>query len=383
MTTTKVPFLDLRVTDDDERLALLAAVDRVLRHGRIVLGPEVAQFEEQVAARVGRRFAIGVNSGTDALILALRALGIGRGDEVLVPALSFVATANVVKLAGAEPVFVDLDADMNMDPGAIEPLITERTRAILPVHWAGKVCRVEEICAIAARHGLPVIEDGAQAFDAVRHGSKAGSFGLLGCFSMNCMKVFASLGEAGMVVTDDEALHGRLVQLRYHGLISKEHCGVPSHNGRLDTVHAAMLLERLARFDEVIARRRDNADYYSQRLAGVVDVPREEPGCRDVYYLYIIATDRRDDLQLFLSERGIETKQPHVLMPDHPAHAGGLGNWSQAAKVHHRRLCLPVHEKLAAEQRQYVADSILTFFGEADERVRLSNSDVCSRANAE
>lgn len=358
----RVPFLDLRVSDDGEREALLAAVDRVLRHGRIVLGPEVTDLEEEVAIRVGRRFAVGVNSGTDALILTLRALGVGPGDEVIVPALSFVATANVVTLAGATPVFADLDSDMNMDPAKVEALITPATKAILPVHWAGKICRIEDFCAITQRHGLVLIEDAAQAFDAERHGRKAGSFGLAGCFSMNCMKVFASLGEAGMVVTDDEALRDRLIQLRYHGLITKESCGTPSHNGRLDTLQAAMLKVRLDRLGEVIDRRRANAAYYSRHLASVVEIPREDPECRDVYYVYIISTEQRDALQDFLTERGIEVKQPHILIPDHPAHHGALGNWSSAAAMHQRRLCLPVHEKLTTAERDHVVKSVLSFF---------------------
>ncbi|BAE48879.1 Predicted pyridoxal phosphate-dependent enzyme [Paramagnetospirillum magneticum AMB-1] len=362
MTPPTVPYLDLRVTDDAEREDLLAAVDRVLRHGRIVLGPEVAEFEARIAARVGRRFAVGVNSGTDALILALRALGIGAGDEVIVPALSFVASANIVKLAGAVPVFADLGPDMNMDPAVIEGLITPATRAILPVHFAGKICRMEEICAIAERHRLLVIEDAAQAFDAVRHGRKAGSFGQVGCFSMNCMKVLASLGEAGVIVTDDDALHDHLVQLRYHGLVTKESCGFLSHNGRLDTVHAAMLSVRLDRFDEVMRRRRDNAAYYSARLGHLVDVPRDDADCQDAYYIYVIATDRRDALQDFLTARGIETKQPHILMPEHPVHKDARGFWDNAARVHHRRLSLPISEKLTDTQRTYVADAIVEFF---------------------
>lgn len=362
MSSIKVPYLDLRVTDDSERQELLAAVDRVLRHGRIVLGPEVAEFEAKIADRVGRRFAVGVNSGTDALILALRALDIGSGDEVIVPALSFVATANMVKLTGAEPVFADLGADMNMDPAGIEALITPATKAILPVHFAGKICRMKEICAIADRHGLLVIEDAAQAFDALYNGHKAGSFGKVGCFSMNCMKVLASLGEAGVIVTDDEDLRDHLVRLRYHGLVSKESCGFLSHNGRLDTVHAAMLMVRLDRLDEVMRRRRDNAEYFSSRLGHLVEVPHDDPDCRDAYYIYVISTDRRDALQDFLTARGIETKQPHILMPEHPVHQGARGSWKQAARVHQRRLSLPISEKLTDEQRAYVADMVLEFF---------------------
>jgi len=360
----RVPFLDLRVTDEGERAELLSAVDAVLRHGRIVLGPETGEFEQRVAERVGRRFAIGVNSGTDALILSLRALGIGPGDEVIVPPLSFVATANTVALSGATPVFADLDDDLTLDPASVKPLITSRTRAIVPVHWAGKVCRMEEIVPLAEKHELFVIEDAAQAFDAERNGKKAGAFGTVGCFSMNCMKVFASVGEAGAVVTDDPALRDKLIQLRYHGLIDKETCGALSHNGRLDTIQAAMLIKRLDRLDAVIEARRMNAAYYTDRLSGLVATPREDNAGRDVYYTYQILTERRDELMAYLATRGIETKPGHLyLMPDQPVYRdGGKAVCANARKLHPRILCLPVSEKLTEAQREYVAESVREFF---------------------
>ncbi len=166
----KVPFLDLRVTDPTEKAALIAAVGRVFDHGRIILGPEVEEFERALVAQVGRKHVVGVGSGTDAVILALRAIGLGRGDEVITTPLSFIATANAIRIVGATPVFADIDNDLNLDPATIEPLITSRTRAIVAVHWAGLVCRMDEIRAIAEKHGLLLAEDCAQAFGATRGG---------------------------------------------------------------------------------------------------------------------------------------------------------------------------------------------------------------------
>ena len=232
----KVPFLDLRVSDETERKGLLAAIETVLLHGRIVLGPEVETLEKRVAGECDRAFAVGVNSGTDALILALRSLNLNPGDEVITTPLSFIATANAIRLNGLVPVFADIGNDLNLDPSSIPSLISPRTKSILVVHWAGKLCRMDAIKSIAEQHKLVVVEDASQAYGAQMGMEKAGHFGHIGCFSMNSMKLFASLGEAGMVVTDDMELYQRLIALRYNGLVNREECHYVSHNGRLDTL---------------------------------------------------------------------------------------------------------------------------------------------------
>lgn len=252
----KVPFLDLRITDDKEKAELLGAIGNVFSHGRIVLGPEVKEFEEHMARYCGRRFAIGVNSGTDALYLALRAAGIGAGDEVITTSLSWIATANAIALTGATVVFADIQEDLNIDPVSIKKLITKKTKAIVPVHYTGKVCRMDEIMALARDHQLSVVEDASQAFGASNNGRKAGSFGALAAFSMNAMKVFASCGEAGAIVLDDEKMYHRLAALRYNGTVNREECIDVSLNGRIDTIQAAVLLKRLPRVDGIITRRR-------------------------------------------------------------------------------------------------------------------------------
>ncbi|TAN54769.1 MAG: DegT/DnrJ/EryC1/StrS family aminotransferase [Rhodospirillales bacterium] len=359
-----VPFLDLRVTDPEERSDLIEALTKVLDHGRIMLGPEVAELERRVAEYIGRSYAAGTGSGTDSLVLAWRALGIGPGDEVITTPLSFIATANAIRLNGAMPVFADIDDDLNLDPATIETMITPKTKAIVPVHWAGKVCRMEEIMAIAERHNLIVVEDASQSFGASRHGRKAGSFGKIGCFSMNSMKTFGSLGEAGMIVTDDAALREKLEALRYNGLVNREFCHLVSHNGRLDTVQAAFLLKRLDRYATLLAKRQETSDYYDHALGNVVRVPRREKDCVDVAYTYQIQCDRRDELQAYLSQQGIETKVQHKpLMPHQKAYQDCRHACPNAERLIERTLCLPVSEKVAPAQRESVAKHVRAFFG--------------------
>lgn len=359
-----VPFLDLRVESAEERGAYLAAIDRILQHGRILNGPEVAQFEEAVARYCGTAYAVGVSSGTAALFLAVRSLGIGAGDEIILPALSFVGSANGVALTGAKPVFVDIGEDMLMDPAAIERAITARTKAIMPVHFTGAMCRIAEIEAIARKHGLHLIEDAAPAFGGMRDGRKAGSFGPVGCISMNPMKVLNALGEAGVVLCHDAATRQRLEELRYHGMVNKEYCQAVSFNGRIDTIQAAVLLQRLSRIETAIARRREVASAYARGLGDIVQVPTEPPGTRNVYYTYTIQTPQRDALKAHLDSQGVETKIYHAqLMPEQPVYAADAHSAFPVGNAVVRRvLCLPIHEKIPGAQVDYVIAAVQRFF---------------------
>lgn len=360
----KVPFLDLRIRDDVQRQELLKAVDTVLQHGMIVMGPEVKQLEEKVAARCNRKYGVSVNSGTTALFLTLKSLGIGPGDDVITTSLSWIATANAIALTGARPVFADIREDLNIDPVSIERLITPRTRVILPVHYTGKICQMSAIMDIAKRHDLMVVEDAAQAFDASYSGHKAGSFGIAGCFSMNPMKVFAACGDAGMIVTDRQDIYERLLALRYNGTVGREKCMEPSLNGRMDTLQAAILLIRLDGVDGIIRKRREIASWYKEQLSGVVKIPQEAEGEWDVYYTYIIQVSRRDELKGFLETRGIETKIQHpYLMPEQPAYQNTTrGDFLNAKRLVKQILSLPVHEKLTRKMIDYVAVCILEFY---------------------
>ncbi len=361
----KVPFLDLRITDETEKRLLLDAVERVFDHGRLVMGPELNELEEKFAACCRRKYAVGVSSGSDALFHSLRSLGIGPDDEVITTSLSWIATANAIAMTGATPVFADIDDDLNISPQSAARLITPQTRAIVPVHYTGKICRIDEIAAIAAQHSLFVVEDAAQAFKASFKGQPVGSFGDVASFSMNPMKVFAACGEAGCIVTDDPAVYDKLVSLRYNGTVNRETCIMPGLNGRMDTLQAAILLIRLERLNALIEKRRLIADWYNELLADVVTTPVERDDCRDVYYTYTIQADDRDNLADFLTSREIETKIQHpILMPDQPAYAHKVkGEFKNAARIVNRILSIPANEKITRQQVEYAAQCIREFYG--------------------
>lgn len=360
----KVPFLDLRIKELKYRKELLDAIDSVFKHGIFVMGPEVQLFEDRIAKSVGRKFAIGVNSGTDALFLALKSAGIGEGDEVITTSLSWIATANAIALTGAVPVFADIRDDLNIDPESVKRLINSRTKVILPVHYTGKICQMDSLMRIANDHGLILIEDASQAFNATYKNQKAGSFGTLACFSMNPMKVLGALGEAGVIVTDREDLQQKLIALRYNGTVNREICIEPSINGRLDTLQAAILLKKLDGVESIISMRRFNASYYSERLSDMVEIPAEDREERDVYYTYTIKSDQRDGLKDYLEENGIETKIQHpFLMPEQPAYKDNVkGQFQNARKIVRKILCLPVHEKMSKEDLGYVVKKVNEYF---------------------
>jgi dTDP-4-amino-4,6-dideoxygalactose transaminase len=339
-------------------------VEGVLRHGRIVMGPEVAELETALAQRCERSFAVAVGSGSGALYLALRCLDLKPGDEVITTSLSWVATFNAIAAAGALPMAVDIGDDLNMNPAAIEAAITPNTRAIVAVHYAGLVCDMASIMEIAARHGLDVVEDAAQAFSAHRDGSPAGSFGRLAAFSMNPMKVFSAYGEAGAVVCDEASLRDRLTMLRYAGTVNREECREISLNHKPDTIQASMLLVALRHLKEKINRRREIAHHYTRKLSAFVTCPAELKGVHHIFYDYIIQCDRRDELMDFLTSQRIEVKIHHRnLMPDQPAYEGlPRRDIPIANHAINRILSLPCHGAMSDGEAERVAAAVRDFF---------------------
>jgi len=281
--------------------------------------------------------------------------------------LTCIATENAIYLCGATPVFVDIGPDLNINADLIDEAITPRTKIILPVHFTGKLCDMTKIVEIAERNNVILVEDAAQAFGASFNGRMAGSFGQINCFSMNSMKVLNSYGEAGAVVTNDEGLRDKMLSLRYAGTINAEDCHIPSLNGQIDTIQAAMLLVSLRYYEDKVDRRRKMADFYSQALGEVVSCPKEEPGYHDVYYTYTIVAERRDQLREFLASKGIETKIHHpILMPYHTAYRDILPkpNIPMAEKQVARIVSIPSHENITLDEAEYVASSIREFYGE-------------------
>ena len=366
----EIPYVNLTAQHSPIKSRLLAAVGDVIDHGNFIFGEEVEEFEKRFAALCGGGYAVGLNSGTDALILALKALGVGPGDEVITPPNSFVASASCIALLGARPVFVDVGEDYNIDPDLIEAAITPRTRAILPVHLTGRPAAMDRIREIAQDRGLFIVEDAAQAVCAEYRGMRIGSLGDVGCFSLHPLKTLNACGDGGVLTTNDAGLYEEIKILRNHGLEDRDHCGQWSYNSRLDTVQAAMLLVKLDYLGEWTDLRRANASYYQSGLAGLeqVQAPQDAPGEKAVYHTFVIQADRRDQLQAFLAERGVRTAV-HYPIPIHMQKAAegweyGSGSFPVTERLAGRILSLPVYPELQTHQLDYVVACVRTFFDE-------------------
>jgi dTDP-4-amino-4,6-dideoxygalactose transaminase len=303
---TKVPYTALAQQAAAIKPDLLRAVESVIDSGRYILGPEVGAFEQEFAAYCGASHALGLSNGTDALHLALSALGVKAGDEVITAPNSFLASAATIAIVGATPVFADISSDLNIDPQAIEAAITPRTRGIIPVHLTGRPARMPEILDLAKRHGLFVLEDAAQAVGANRDGTRVGAWGDAATFSLHPLKNLHAYGDAGMVTTNRAEIADRLRLSRNHGLRGRDACEFWSYNCRLDEIHAAMLRIQLRHLDEWTEARRARAFRYNDGLRRWVTVPDEVPGEYCVYQTYMIQADDRDALKQYLNDNGVE-----------------------------------------------------------------------------
>jgi len=363
--TCGVRFLDLRLQNQDELHHLHTVLNQIAEHGIVVNGPEVASFENLTKQFFRCKYALGVGSGTDALITSLLTLGIGPGDEVIVPCLSFVGTASVISMVGATPCFVDIDWDYCIDPKHIIGAITPRTKAIMPVHFTGHMAKMDKIMEIAKEYHLAVIEDAAPAFGAEYLGKKAGTWGTFGCFSMNPMKVLGALGPAGLVVSNTSDLFQALQRQRYHNK-DTELCFGPGINARMDGIQAAVLSYRLKKLPALLNRRREIARYYNDHLKMHCDIPYSENIETRVYYTYSILTQHRDKLMEFLGQHAIETKIQHrLLMPRHPVfqlHQQHKQPFEIGDVVADQLLCLPIHEKMTDSQVEKVVSISQKFF---------------------
>ncbi len=359
-----IPLLDLVAQYNTIKPEIDAAIQEVLTSGRFILGPNVTAFEQEAAAYLGVRHAVGVASGTDALIIALRAAGVGLGDEVIVPAYSFFATAGAVMTVGARPVFVDVDPETYLlDTGGLDAALSPRSKAIIPVHLYGQPADMDEITAFARQHGLAVIEDNAQAFGAQYKGRRTGSLGDLGCLSFFPSKNLGGYGDGGMVTTNDDALAEKARMLRTHGWKKKYFPEMLGYNSRLDELQAAVLRVKLKYVDAWNARRAGLARDYSARLRemGVV-VPVEAPNRTHVYHLYIIRAPGRAAFQQRLKEQGVasEVYYPQPLHLAAPCRA--LGWQAGALPVSERAsletLALPLYPEMQADQVAHLLQAV-------------------------
>lgn len=375
-----VPLLDLKAQYATIREEVMAAVDDVMVSQYFILGPKVKELEEAVAEYSKSKHAVGVSSGTDALLISLMTEGIGEGDEVITTPYSFFATAGCVSRTGARPVFVDIDPmSFNIDPAGIEAAITDKTRAIIPVHLYGQVAEMDPIMKIASEHNLAVIEDGAQAIGAEYKGRRAGSIGHYGCFSFFPSKNLGGIGDGGMVVMNDDERADKLRIMRGHGGKPKYYHSMIGGNFRLDAIQAAVLMVKLARLDAWTEGRQKNADIYRKKFqdAGVVVglqemngvkgvvLPELMPERRHIYNQFVIRVDKRDDIRGFLKDKGIGN-EVYYPVPFHMQECFAdlgykEGNFPHSEAAARETLAVPIYPELTDEMIGEVVDAIVEF----------------------
>jgi dTDP-4-amino-4,6-dideoxygalactose transaminase len=400
----RVPLLDLQAQYAPLRAAILDAITLVSDSQRFIMGPEVEALEHELADRLAVRHAIGVSSGTDALLVALMALDIGPGDEVVTSPYSFFATAGSIVRLGARPVFVDIEPDTcNIHPAGVEAAITPRTRAIMPVHLYGQSADLDPILAIARRRGLPVIEDAAQAIGARYQGRLVGGIGDIGCFSFFPSKNLGAFGDAGLVTTNDDDLAHRLRMLRNHGMEPKYHHHLVGGNFRLDALQAAVLRVKLPHLDGWTAARRRNAERYrllfadtgtladgdtgprehrdtearehgntktrhavTVDLTGSVKLPVEQAACWHVYHQFVVHVRDRDGLRRHLAENDVGTEiyypGPLHLQPCFADLGHARGDFPRAEAAAAASLALPIYGELTEEQQGWVVEAIAEYY---------------------
>jgi len=361
----RVPLLDLKAQWATLRDDAMRGVAEVLDSQICIGGPKIVELERQIAGLSDCRYAVGVSSGTDALLCSMMALGLGPGDEVITPPFTFFATAGSIVRAGATPIFVDVDPrTYNLNPELIERALTPRTKAIVPVHLFGQMCDMDPIMEIADRHRLHVIEDAAQSISAVYKGRKAGSIGTVGCFSFFPSKNLGAAGDGGMIVTNDEALAKKMALYRNHGAEPKYYHQFVGGNFRLDPIQAAVLLAKLPFLDQWSAARRRNAEYYNRCFQGAAIVtPFLLSDCVSIYNQYVIRVERRDTLLASLRAKDIGT-EIYYPVPLHEQECFSHLRDRQdgcpvSSKIAREVLALPIYPELSEAQLAFVAESVL------------------------
>lgn len=361
-------FVDLKTQYLGIKGRIDKSIQNVLDHGKFIMGPEVGELEEKLAEYVGVKHAICLSSGTDALQVAMMALGIGHGDEVITSPFTFIATAETIALVGAKPVFVDIDPKtFNIDPGLIEAAITEKTKAITPVSLFGQCADFNAINAIAQKHGIPVIEDGAQSFGATYNGKKSCGLSTIGATSFYPSKPLGCYGDGGALFTGDSELAGKMKQIRDHGQDRQYNHPVIGLNARMDTIQAAILLQKLAIYPEELKKRVNVGSRYKELLKGVVATPEVAEGCAHVYAQYTITSPMREELISKLRDRAIPTavhypvplhRQPVFKYLDQPE-----GSFPVSEDMSRKVMSLPMHPYLTEPEQVEVANAIKDIIG--------------------
>jgi dTDP-4-amino-4,6-dideoxygalactose transaminase len=362
---SSIPLLDLKRQYGELREELLAAADEVLSSGAYVLGPHVKKLEGEIAAYCGAKHAVGCASGTDALLLCLMAMDVGPGDEIVLPTYTFFATAGVVARLRATPVFVDIDpVHYNVDPASVEKVLTDRTKAVMPVHLYGQCAPLAPLMDMCESRGISVIEDAAQSLGAKYRGKMSGTIGRFGCFSFYPTKNLGGYGDGGMIVTDSDEDADLLRRLRVHGARPKYHHALVGTNSRLDAIQAAFLSVKLKHLDTWANARREHAAYYVEKFAGTgVTTPSEHPDCHHVYNQFVIRVPNRDALMATLKEKGIGS-EIYYPVPMHVQECfgdlgGKEGDHPVSEKAARETLSIPVHPDMTREAMDTVVETIL------------------------
>jgi len=364
----KIPFVGYKLQYKNLKSEIDAAVKRVLSQGDLILREDVEKFEKNLADFVGAKYAVGLNSGTDALFLSLKAAGIGKGDEVVTVSHSFIASISTIVQSGATPVLVDVKEDFLMDMEKLKEAITPKTKVIIPVYLNGRMCEMEKLMEVVEKHNLIIVEDAAQSLGAEFQGKKAGSFGLTGCFSFYPAKVLGCFGDGGAITTNNPEVAEKIRLLRDHGEKSKTEIVCYGWNSRLDNLQAAVLNVKLKYLPGWIKRRREIAEIYNKGLSGIVGVklppsPGSDSEHFDVFQNYVIRAKKRDELFGYLKENGVETLIKDSV-PNHWQKGLGLSHFSlpfteQLAK---EVISLPIYPELTKKQIDYAIESIKNFY---------------------
>ena len=364
--SSRIFYVNLQKQWLEEREDLLPIIDKVLESAQFVGGDELDKFEESIAKLCGTKYACGLNSGTDALMLALTLSGIRKGDEVITPPNSFIASTAAIVHIGAKPVFVDVLPDQNIDPSKIEAAITEKTKAIMPVHLTGRMCDMDPIMDIAKKYGLKVIEDAAQSVGSKYKGRLSGSIGDVGCFSTHPLKNLNACGDGGFLTTNDEVIYNKSRSYRNHGMTNRN---IVDHFGsvtRMDNLQAAILNFRLDKLEEVTQKRRDNAKAYFDGITNQdLYIPEEKDSEYNVYHTFVIQTKYRDELKQFLSKNEIDSAI-HYPVPIHLQPAAKklgykIGDFPVTEKQAKEILTLPINQYLLDNELDRIITGINNF----------------------
>ncbi len=344
-------------------------ISKVVKFNDFTLGFEVERFEKNFKSLISSKYCIGVGSGTDAIYLALKSLGLKSGDEVLTTPYTFYATINAIAQADCIPKFVDAQEDFNINPNLIEKSITKKTKAILVVHWAGRICEMEKINKIAKKYNLFVVEDACHAALAKKDDFFAGNFGHVGCFSLHPLKNLNVWGDGGMIVTKSKKINDKLKLLRNHGLVNRNKIKIFGVNSRLDTIQAVIANHLLKKLPSITKKRIYNAKYIDQQLKKIkqIYIPSRKKNLKEVFHLYSFQAKKRDNLVKFLNSKGIDAKQHypipmHLQSPLKKKFNYKKGDFPIAERLSNETISLPVHEFLNTSQLKYMCDKIKEFY---------------------